>query len=249
MNDATDLTVNPSANSSVEQITIPSVPNADPLSDPQSQPRVLARQIPSSTARGQQQLGAPNIFTDSPGQRILVQDDNQVNVAALGNIGLSSLGAKLWGFKVAQPGVDVTTASDNQLIFNSQQDVFKIVVSDVTSVTIPNGYSAGSVYTTTVQHNLGYIPAHLVYFNPGSALGFPNNEYLTLPWSYLAMDGASDGGVVWVQFTAYTTTTVLVIQATMFTSSGFFAGVIPFKYYLLQESLTSSSSDTGGTVL
>jgi hypothetical protein len=245
--DASDSTINPNASSSSVNIQLDTVENKDPLSDPQVQPRVMARQIPSSTARGQMQLGAPNIFTDSSNRRIMVQDDNQVNTVELGNIGMDSSGTQLWGLKVAQPGVDVTTAADNQLIFNSQQDVFKIVKSGPVSLTIPAGYGVGSVYTVTVNHNLGFIPAHLVYFNPGPALGFTNSEYLTLPWSYLETGITADGAVILIQFTAFATATQLTIQAVTCTTSGFFNGDIPFKYYLLQESLTGTIE--GGSVL
>ncbi len=262
--DATDNTVNPNSKSNIEVVTVDSVANVDPLRDPQTQPRVLARQIPSSTARGQMQLGAPNIFTDSPGRRILTQDDNQVNVVSMGNIGLDSSGTQLWGLKVAKPGVDVTTATDSQLVFNSQQNVFKIVkegtvpilISYVHDVSRPDlAYSYG-----TVQHSLGFTPLVVASFAEVTASGGPFAG-APLPFmnftalSFLIPDGV--GG-----------TTTQVIPAINYLGHvydvnsvqvSFEIGVaqslsiwnnqtVTVKYWLLQESADNSVPDTGSVL-
>lgn len=95
------------------------------------------------------------------------------------------------GFYVAKPGVDVITNTDeNNLIFNSNQNVFKIVQSgiiDLPACTLSTaaasfGFSPG--VTTVVPHGLGYIPALLAYANAGG-------EYVPLPWESMESNTAT----------------------------------------------------------
>lgn len=102
------------------------------------------------------------------------------NGRLLGNDGNSNVG--LFGFdsaghmvvKVAKTGFDATTATGNDLIFNSSQDIFKVVQTD--NIIIP-GTGNQSPFATgstgiTVPHNLGYIPAFQAFvFVPVVAVG------------------------------------------------------------------------------
>ncbi len=256
--DATDNTVNPSSKSNIEVVTVDSVANVDPLRDPQTQPRVLARQIPSSTARGQMQLGAPNIFTDSPGRRILTQDDNQVNVVSMGNIGLDSSGTQLWGLKVAQPGIDVTTATDSQLIFNSQQNVFKIVKTATLSVTT-TAVAVGSSGSDSVSytHNLGYTPAfvyYLDYTGPFSSAIYDPSSIGT----FTGASGANQYAGFIDQINASVDNqnfTVTIYQSSVYWGANPGGNVnisqtFKFRFYLLQESASviPPQPDTGSVL-
>lgn len=79
------------------------------------------------------------------------------------------------GIKLSQPGQDVTTATDNQLIWSSDFNMFKIVDSGTTEViysfpehTAPSSGSEGSG-TTTIVHDLGYVPGIVAFMDSGSA--------------------------------------------------------------------------------
>jgi len=74
-----------------------------------------------------------------------------------------------YGFKVSPEGVDVYTATDDQLIFNSNQNVFKIVGTGVgafltKTITGPagGGWVTGHA-DTSIAHGLSFIPAYLTY--------------------------------------------------------------------------------------
>lgn len=98
-------------------------------------------------------------------QIIAVQDGE--NKAAMGFYG----SANKFGLKVAQNGIDVLTATDDQLIFNSENNVFKIVkVMDV-SVTINSPSSVTA--STTTAHNLGFTPAYVAFITPDASFPTP----------------------------------------------------------------------------
>lgn len=66
-----------------------------------------------------------------------------------------------FGIKLAQPGHDVTTAGDQELLFSSSWPVLKIIYEGVFS-----GLSSDNPLIL-VSHNLGYVPAFVAYL-PGS---------------------------------------------------------------------------------
>jgi len=250
--DATDATINPNSKGNIEVISIDALPNVDPIRDPQAQPRVLARQIPPSTARGQMQLGAPNIFTDSANRRITVQDDNQVSTVAIGNIGLDSSGTQLWGMKVAQTGVDVTTATDNQLIFNSNQDVFKIVQTGTITATIANGIDTAQQTVQIKAHNLGYNPGIIAFmsFNNSSGTIFSPMPYLS---TGAYVDG---GGHSWLQNVVVATCSVDTVNITLIVDAVYaltnsLSPLWTMQYYLLQETAgpLPEHNTGGGSIL
>lgn len=88
--------------------------------------------------------------------------------------------------KIAKPGNDVRYAPNSQLIFNSNQDVFKIVISD--TYTFP---AIGGVPPLTendqqfsVAHNLGTVPAFLTFLqvnNGGNPVttNFPSTYFVS----------------------------------------------------------------------
>lgn len=61
-----------------------------------------------------------------------------------------------YGIKVSKEGQNVTTATDANLIMSSAFNMFKIV--STAEVVISVGTTAGTVYSETVAHGLGYRP-------------------------------------------------------------------------------------------
>lgn len=105
--------------------------------------------------------------------------NGQVSVAQLGNLPSGAIGFKildangvgiaLFGqyvdgttnLKVAKPGIEVETATDDELIFNSGQDVYKIILEDsidITPVAPGDGFAS-------FKHGLGFIPSVEAYVN------------------------------------------------------------------------------------
>lgn len=129
----------------------PTIP--DQAVNPESD-RIAPRQVATGLARGTQQLGSPNIVSDPANLRIYV-NDNTTDRVTFGKIGD---GANDWGLKVSEPGIDVDTATDDQLIFDSSNNTFKITGDFTMTTTLP--IAATSQYQqSTHAHGLGYVPA------------------------------------------------------------------------------------------
>lgn len=126
--------------------------------------------------------------------------------------------------KISKPGFNVLEATDDQLIFNSSQNVFKIVDSGNTSLNavVP---VAGDSVQKIIPHNLGYAPIPLVFIQlPGGYRQLP------APTGY----HASGGDILfnsWVS--AVTDADNLYIDFAGGSAANY--GTWNFKYYLLQE--------------
>lgn len=145
--------------------------------------------------------------------------------------------ANKFGLRVAEDGKDVLTASDDELLFNSEQNVFKVVNSgSVTTsgftATAPgaSGYRQTISAVATVNHNLGYVPAVIAYYNDtGANFAIPFTNF-NAPSSSLAL---------WLTVYYSVTSTQLTIYINAFlynfTVDQVFGGGATVKYYLLQE--------------
>lgn len=91
------------------------------------------------------------------GNKRMVMFDGSVNRMIVGTLPDNSI-----GMYVSKPGVDVNNATKDQLIFNSSQDIFKIVAKTQITLVKPANSSFGSIQ---VAHNLGYQPAFTAYCN------------------------------------------------------------------------------------
>lgn len=113
----------------------------------------------------QDQYTAGNIQQNQ--QSIIVFDDSTNRVL----IGYQTV-LQQWGLFVSKPGVDVTEATADQLVFNSEQDVFKIVSKVPISVSV---VAPGAFYgQTVIPHGLDYTPsfqADQIFSNDLQALG------------------------------------------------------------------------------
>ena len=163
----------------------------------------------NGVARDLQALQTTQIFKDDTGTRRVL-------------LGKGADG--FYGLKVSQEGVDVFSAANDDLVFNSDQNVFKIVSSG-TSIIDATSATAGVAISNTVAHNLGYIPAFQAYYSAG---GFFYQLPNSTGW------GAS-GGVMtftnWI-FAAVDDTNIYLY---FIPSASGDIGLFPVKYYLLQE--------------
>jgi hypothetical protein len=153
------------------------------------------------------------------------------------------------GFFVAPAGTDVTQATDSQLIFNSNQNVFKIVakiIMNTATLSVDANPGEGVISNssqTTLNHNLGYIPAFEGYaYNTGAS----NIAYNLLPFTTLATaaNNTVENVAAFSTIQPYAdATTIYVTEITAslsWSSGGVSAGSFNAQtivFYLLQESI------------
>lgn len=142
-------------------------------------------------------------------------------------------------FKISPAGVDVTTATNAQLSFNSSQNVFKIVSSGTLTIDPVTTAAPGagnfvnfSQSSAAVSHSLGYTPAVLAFeFDQANA------SYIPLPSN---ISGGTGTTCVWTQTSVYVTSTTILatVKGTVTGPTGGLGSVFTktIKYYLLQES-------------
>lgn len=141
-------------------------------------------------------------------------------------------------FKVSEEGQDATTAADSDLIFNSAQNVFKIVTSGTVTQTLSNAanlVSAGK-QSVTIAHNLGYVPAFLIYVTAPST--FMDGAILfQLPHSTFFNDGSANDGLFFTYFYGTVDSTNLTINYVHNRNTDYSPQSPAFtvRYYLLQE--------------
>jgi hypothetical protein len=137
------------------------------------------------------------------------------------------------GLRTSPAGVDVYTATNDQLTFNSNNNVFKIVATY--DLTIPScslntggaNYSSGTPTGETVSHNLGYAPAIMAFVSNGGS-------YVPLPWTHTA--GWGSGGFAYISILCSVDDTEVSVSANI---SGYNTVTsepeLTVKVYLLQE--------------
>lgn len=93
--------------------------------------------------------------------------------------------SKDYGLKVSQPGVDVKTARDDQLVFSSKFQTLHIFQQGAGSVTDSGGR------TVTIAHNLGYPPKFLVHTTLDQSTFGNSSEFFISPFD-ISGGGISD---------------------------------------------------------
>lgn len=153
-------------------------------------------------------------YTQTKDGRILVNDGttNRVLVGALPD--------GTFGMKVSQAAYDVTAATDSQLIFNSSQNMFKIVATG--TATIPT--SGTSTASVSVAHGLSYIPAFVAYVFISAT-----TSYNTIP----LVNINTSTGVILSEYIGWSDATNINFQVIV--PGGTVPSTTPVKYYLLQE--------------
>lgn len=137
-----------------------------------------------------------------------------------------------YGMWVSKPGFDVTdpaAATNNNLIFNSNDTFFNIVGSGQTTVTVPNPPVSGTAYTTTIPHGLSFVPGMVVYINSSPTVTALNglNGNIPTPWP-VTISAAT-------VFPATDATNLYIIVDSQ-TTSNFISGIWNFTYYLTRIS-------------
>ncbi len=126
-----------------------------------------------------------------------------------------------YGLKVSQPGYNVLTCTDKQLVYSSKFATFRVFAFGSGSITIPNPVATSTV---TITHNLGYRPAFAVY---SQAVLFPGDGAVTSEY-YLTMFLDSIFGDP--SITPYVTTTQLKIRYGV--DHGPVGSVIAYRYFI-----------------
>lgn len=179
----------------------------------------------SGTSQGVQNFGSPQIYADSGRQQFIVA--NTTPTVLMGN--QATFGE---GFYVSKPGINVVTNTDpTQLIFNSNQDTFKITETGTAFIPSPNG-TAG-IYSTEATLTVSGTPAFLAFVNVG-VISF------ALPFVQLCNVSGTNDGKFAESFAASlfneNLTFTHTVSAAGITDGVFTNSVIPVKYYILQES-------------
>lgn len=203
-------------------------------------PRLFPRQTLTGNARGVMQFGTPNLFADSGNNYFGVAKSNSTGTSI--NQVLMGLQPTFGeGFYVTKEGIDVTTAaSADDFIFNSNQNIFKIVqigtgaVSGVDNSAGVNWKAYGGGGHTSIVHGLSFIPSLLCYVT-GTSTFFPNSYHLVpTPIAFL-----SSSAFPWVAYAdANVDSTYVNFYFNVAPGANFASDSYNFKYYLLQEAAT-----------
>lgn len=178
-----------------------------------------------------------DIVKDSKGRaRMAVTDDTNTKRLYAGRFPNGAVAIKL-----SQPGFDVETATDNQLIWSSDFNLFKIVASGTgvapavtTTADGTNTYSGFN--TNSYPHNLGYTPLIMAF------VAVSGTQYSLMPYSEVTSANDPGGGIISEIFRiTASSTNVEIFHYVVSHSSGIGAGTYSaanVKYYLLRETAT-----------
>jgi hypothetical protein len=144
-----------------------------------------------------------------------------------------------YGLKVSQPNIDVYTALDNQLIFNSNQNTFKIVNKFSASFTVTSGSSSAASTTFSINHGLGYTPLYFSTVNITTNTVSAGQVGL-FPMPFGTIGGGSTAqpliGYLSLVSPYISNTSSISFNATVSVGSNTFAGTV--TAYILQETAT-----------
>lgn len=143
--------------------------------------------------------------------------------------------------RVAQANLEVSNATNDQLIFNSSQNIFKIVKKVPISLTYSHTATASEYHQTSVAHGLTYTPAFAAFhvIDPGMITYWSLSPAVGSRPNPSSLVGASGGFVIslcYAEVTVDATNVYLMVQT---------GGVEPTASYtfsatayLLQETQT-----------
>lgn len=160
----------------------------------------------------------PFILSDGSNGRLLLGKDSTGNYV----------------LKISAAGFDAFNAANANLLFNSDQNTFKIVQTGTSTVTVPGPSTAGIRISAVISHNLGYVPAVFTYVSTPPGFGGATGSTPT-PWTSYSNSGTLEFIADYYAVTA--TTIQFYTQVTNVNPTGW-DGVWSFKYYLLQETFS-----------
>jgi hypothetical protein len=172
---------------------------------------------------------SPFIISDGTGNSLQLgkQSDGSYSLKFFDtSSGLGTAEFKSGSFKVAKSGFEVSTTGNANLIFNSSQNVFKIVATGTTSLTKAINSSGA---TATIAHGLSFTPGVMSYVDD-SGLLYP------MPHLVVVDDGTATlkiGRKIAVTVDA----TNLYFTITTAGTGTYYSTAVSynFRYYLLQE--------------
>lgn len=150
----------------------------------------------------------------------IFKDDSGTRRVLLGK-GLNGF----YGLKVSKEGKDVYEASDSELVFNSSQNVFKIITTD-TAILLGTAAGAG---TSSVDVDLGSVTETPIVF----AYALVASLYVPLPFESQGLSGGdivTRWGISYHILGANLTFNYIQDSTQGDTTAGF-----SIKYYVLQE--------------
>lgn len=135
-----------------------------------------------------------------------------------------------WGIAVKKAYINgstvnknVTDCADYELAYSSKFVVPKQFAAQPSTITL-TGTDPANPATVAISHNLGYVPMFEVFCEIS-----PGDGFLTPLTAYFDTSGSG------INFTAYATTTDLVIQQSNFNISPTGFGVYNFFYYIFYD--------------
>ncbi len=143
--------------------------------------------------------------------------------------------AEDYGIKISVPNIQVELASDIESLFSSKFSTLKILSWGNLSLTT-DGSGNG---TASVNHNLGYTPAHFIFRKGTASFSFLDTNTYANAFTPVTQDQS-----IWMGnsvFNVYSTTTQLVVSASAQTANTTYT----FRYYLLVDLAESYSGASG----
>jgi hypothetical protein len=171
---------------------------------------------------------------DNEGTKKLFYDENGIP-----SISIGVQQDKTSRIRISKPGIDVSTATDDQLAFNSSQNVLKVI--DVIDTffpappiaTIPGGGGvAETSATNTIPHSYGFIPVLVA--------GSFDGSYGPIPRTLSGTFGTKAIYIVTITIEATVTDISITSRLTVHGDAGSITSSTgSVKIYVLQETATS----------
>lgn len=190
----------------------------------------VSDRLAHGTTQAQNSINDVDVDRLSIQERQILAINNNVNKAVFGFLEDGS-----FGFKVAPDGTDVLTASDSELIFNSSQNVFKIVAKLTRDFSISTG-GTGAVNSFSLTHDLGYEPLTFGSLNITSSSGGPATGISSMPYTLPAINSTVNAGVIAASIVVSQVTTSQVFFTWVLWPNASIVGTITL--YVLQETAT-----------
>lgn len=195
-----------------------SLPKPDNIDEAQ---RTLNGVVPMTNAPE----GANKPYLSTMNGKLTLSDGN--NLTAF--IGLKNVvGVMSPVVRISKAGFDAETTTDDNLIFNSAQNVFKIISTGTVTVAT----SGTGSFSTSVPHSLGFTPAVIAFVTYPSD---PPSSRISVPFSLIFSPSGADTAIkIAAHAYVYTTSTSIDFNVSQI-GSVFSNGNWRFTYYLLQE--------------
>lgn len=218
----------------------------------------------SGQLRGSQYVGSPSLQIDSTNNLINIKGANALSnsVVKYGEIDSTHLGLAVNDgtndimfagqdstttpattyVKIAKTGFDAKTATGSNLVFNSNQDILKVVLTGTAVINVPSSTN-DFAQLTTINHNLGFKPAVLAYMLPPVTYATGINNVPLPFFDYTLFDSSNAANIRGWHINGLgditsISETIVTFRLAFVNNFSSYIGNWTFKYYLLQESIT-----------